>query len=143
MRVAAAALVLAWCPAAMGQNALPDRVTLLSLDDRTTLVGYIYAPRAEPGHLATPMPAVVMMHGRSGAYSSLANGKYDAATISQRHQMWGQLWAKQGYVAILIDGFGPRGYTCPYPTRLGQKAIFIGKLPRQVFFDNVVETPFS
>ena len=88
MRVATAALVLAWCSAAMGQNALPDRVTLLSLDDRTTLVGYIYAPRAEPGHLATPMPAVVMMHGHSGAYSSLANGKYDAATISQRHQMW-------------------------------------------------------
>jgi hypothetical protein len=27
--------------------------------------------------------------------------------------------------------------------RLGQKAIFIGKLPRQVFFDNVVEAPLS
>ena len=110
MRVAATALVLAWCPAAMGQSALPDRVTFVSLDDRTTLVGYVYAPRVEPGRRAAPVPAVVMMHGRSGAYSSLANGKYDAATISQRHQMWGELWAEQGYVALLVDDFGPRGY---------------------------------
>ena len=57
-----------------------------------------------------PMPAVVMMHGRAGAYSSLANGKYDAATLSQRHLFWGRLWASQGYLAILVDGFGPRGY---------------------------------
>jgi carboxymethylenebutenolidase len=24
--------------------------------------------------------------------------------------MWGRLWAEQGYLAILVDGFGPRGY---------------------------------
>ena len=120
MRVAAAALVLAWCPAAiaqsvMGQSVLPDRVTFRSLDDRTTLVGYVYAPRVDVDHPAAPAPAVVMMHGRAGAYSSLANGKYDATTISQRHQMWGELWAEHGYVAILVDGFGPRGYPHGFP----------------------------
>jgi carboxymethylenebutenolidase len=94
----------------MGQSVLPDRVTFRSLDDRTTLVGYVYAPRVDVDHAAAPAPAVVMMHGRAGAYSSLANGKYDATTISQRHQMWGELWAEQGYVAILVDGFAPRGY---------------------------------
>jgi carboxymethylenebutenolidase len=119
MGVAAAALVLAWCPAAMaqsvmGQSALPDRVTFRSLDGSTMLVGYVYTPRAGD-HPAAPGPAVVMMHGRSGAYSSLANGKYDATTISQRHQMWGELWAAQGYVAILVDGFGPRGYPRGFP----------------------------
>jgi hypothetical protein len=98
MGVAAAALLSAWCPSAiaqsvMGQSALPDRVTFRSLDDHTMLVGYVYAPRANADHPAAP--AVVMMHGRSGAYSSLANGKYDATTISQRHQMWGELWAAQ------------------------------------------------
>jgi dienelactone hydrolase len=118
MGVAAAALVSAWCPSAvaqsvMGQSALPDRVTFRSLDDHTMLVGYVYAPRADAAHPAAP--AVVMMHGRSGAYSSLANGKYDATTISQRHQMWGELWAAQGYVAILVDGFGPRGYPRGFP----------------------------
>ncbi|MGA8616095.1 MAG: dienelactone hydrolase family protein [Xanthobacteraceae bacterium] len=120
MRVAAVALLLAWCPAAIAQSAtaqsvLPDRVTFRSLDDRTTLVGYVYAPRADADHPAAPAPAVVMMHGRAGAYSSLANGKYDASTISQRHQMWGELWAEHGYVAILVDGFGPRGYPHGFP----------------------------
>jgi len=61
------------------------------------------------------VPAIVMMHGRAGAYSSRANGRYDAATLSQRHQMWGRLWADQGYVAILVDGFGPRGHPQGFP----------------------------
>jgi dienelactone hydrolase len=51
-----------------------------------------------------------MMHGRSGAYSSLANGRYDASTLSRRHQMWGRFWAAQGYLALMVDGFGPRGH---------------------------------
>ena len=29
--------------------------------------------------------------------------------------MWGELWAAQGYVAILVDGFGPRGYPRGFP----------------------------
>jgi carboxymethylenebutenolidase len=61
------------------------------------------------------MPAVVMMHGRAGAYSSAAKGRYDASTISQRHRMWGALWAANGYVAVLVDGFGPRGYPAGFP----------------------------
>ena len=51
-----------------------------------------------------------MMHGRAGAYSTNARGRYDAATLSQRHMAWGGLWAAQGYIALLVDGFGPRGY---------------------------------
>ena len=65
---------------------------------------------------ATPsMPAVVMMHGRGGAYSKAAKGRFDASTISQRHRMWGNLWAANGYVAVLVDGFGPRGYPARLP----------------------------
>jgi dienelactone hydrolase len=119
MRAAAAVIlfVLASSPAAIGQSALPDRVTFPSLDGHTTLVGYVYTARDKSGHpnAAAPAPAVVMMHGRAGAYSSLANGKYDATTISQRHRMWGELWAEQGYVAILVDGFGPRGFPHGFP----------------------------
>jgi dienelactone hydrolase len=51
-----------------------------------------------------------MMHGRAGVYSSLASGRYDGSTLSQRHQKWGHLWAQQGYPTILVDGFGPRGF---------------------------------
>jgi len=118
MRAAAIAVIAtAWSQAVMAQSALPDRVTFPSLDDHTTLVGYVYAPHARSGRstAAAPAPAVVMMHGRAGAYSSLADGKYDATTISQRHRMWGELWAAKGYLAILVDGFGPRGYPHGFP----------------------------
>jgi len=87
--------------------ALPERVTFPSADGRTTLIGYVYASGDTVKERA---PAVVMMHGRAGAYSSLARGRYDASTLSQRHQMWGRLWAQQGYTAVLVDGFGPRDY---------------------------------
>ena len=117
MRALATMFVIVWSQAALAQSALPDRVTFPSLDGHTELVGYVYAPSAgSGGSTATKSaPAVVMMHGRAGAYSSLANGKYDATTISKRHQMWGELWAAQGYVAILVDGFGPRGYPHGFP----------------------------
>jgi hypothetical protein len=65
--------------------ALPERVTFASADGRTTLVGYVFLP--EVPHPART-PAVVMMHGRAGAYSSAAKGKYDASTLSKRHQQW-------------------------------------------------------
>jgi carboxymethylenebutenolidase len=93
------------------QGGLPSRVTFPSMDGHTTLVGYVFTP---PGRAARA-PAVVMMHGRAGPYSTAANDRYDASTLSQRHQMWGHLWASQGYVAILVDGFGPRGYPQGFP----------------------------
>src|SRR5882724_4932840 len=86
---------------------LPDRVVFPSADGQTGLVGYVFKPE---GPHAARTPAVVLMHGRAGPYSSLANGRYDASTLSQRHQKCGHLWAQQGYLAILVDGFGPRGF---------------------------------
>lgn len=91
---------------------LPERVTFASADGHTTLVGYVFKPEAPH---AAKTPAVVMMHGRAGAYSSAADGRYDASTLSKRHQEWGHLWAQQGYLAILVDGFGPRGYPHGFP----------------------------
>jgi carboxymethylenebutenolidase len=91
---------------------LPERVTFASADGRTTLVGYVFLPE---GPHPSRTPAVVMMHGRAGAYSSLAKGRYDASTLSKRHQQWGRIWAQQGYLAILVDGFGPRGYPNGFP----------------------------
>lgn len=89
-----------------------ERVMFPSADGKTSLVGYVF----EPGDAGSgPHPAVVLMHGRSGAYSTNAHGVYDAATLSARHQAWGHEWAAQGYVAVLVDSFGPRGYVQGFP----------------------------
>jgi len=111
LRIAAIA-TLAFRIADAAAADLPDRVTFMSADGRTTLVGYVFKPEARH---ASRMPAVVMLHGRAGPYSSTANGSYDASTLSKRHQQWGQIWAQQGYLAILVDGFGPRGYPQGFP----------------------------
>lgn len=90
---------------------LPEQVTFASGDGKTTLVGYIFMPESGGG---TRHPAVVMMHGRAGAYTERAK-TYDAASLSLRHAAWGREWAKAGYLAILVDGFGPRGYPHGFP----------------------------
>jgi dienelactone hydrolase len=108
--VAAATILLPAFAASAGT--LPQRVTFPSADGRTMLTGYLYVPAQ---HSRAPGPAVVMMHGRAGAYSTNANGRYDASTLSRRHQAWGELWASQGYTALLVDGFGPRGYAQGFP----------------------------
>lgn len=91
-------------------DAVPVRVEFPSLDGKTRLVGYLFKPSGLGRH-----PAVVMMHGRAGAYSSLADGRYDATTLSKRHAFWGHFWADRGYAALLVDGFGPRGYPNGFP----------------------------
>jgi dienelactone hydrolase len=93
-------------------DTLPERVSFPSADGRTTILGYLFLPeRSSAGRL----PAVVMMHGRAGAYSTNAKGRYDASTLSRRHAAWGTLWAAHGYIALLVDGFGPRGYPQGFP----------------------------
>ena len=105
--VALAAPQDAAAPASEAATIAPERVVFPGIDDaRTELVGYLYAPVGVEG----PAPAVVLMHGRAGAYSSLADGVYDASTLSMRHRFWAQYWAGRGYFAIIVDGFGPRGY---------------------------------
>jgi carboxymethylenebutenolidase len=89
---------------AMAQGT-PKTVHFMSDDGKTRLVGYLWLPQGRG-----PYPAVVMMHGRHGAYSSLAHGVYDAETLTKRHKMWGEFWAENGYVALHVDGFGPRNY---------------------------------
>jgi carboxymethylenebutenolidase len=102
--------VLAFAGAAHAST--PERVSFPSNDGKTTLTGYLFLPDAGT---AQKRPAIVMMHGRAGAYSSRANGVYDASTLSKRHQAWGALWASHGYVALMVDGFGPRGYAQGFP----------------------------
>jgi dienelactone hydrolase len=50
-------------------------------------------------------PAVVMMHGCSGMYSSSDPAK----GIMSLYREWGERLAAAGYVALLVDSFTPRG----------------------------------
>jgi carboxymethylenebutenolidase len=90
----------------------PAEVSFLSADGRTMLRGYLFMPQTPP-----PWPAVVMLHGRSGPYSSAAKGVYEATTLSQRHVQWGRFWASRGYLALHVDSFSSRGYPAGFPIR--------------------------
>lgn len=103
-----AALALASMQLALG--ATPDTVRFPSADAKTELTGYLFAPAG-----AGPHPAIVMLHGRGGPYSSLKRGTYTAESLTMRHRMWGEFWASRGYVALLVDSFGPRGYPEGFP----------------------------
>ena len=123
IRSATAALLLGFtvwsAPAVAARPARADAaaqaVHFPSADGRTELVGYLFAPAG-----AGPHPAIVMLHGRAGPYSSNVNAgctqvsaagdsPCNAATLSKRHATWGEYWAAHGYVALLVDSFGPRG----------------------------------
>jgi dienelactone hydrolase len=87
-------------------QALPETVRFPSLDG-TMIVGYLFKPASpRPG----ASPAVVLLHGRAGPYSSLARGRYDASTLTQRHLLWSRYWNALGAFALLVDSFGPRGF---------------------------------
>lgn len=100
-----AAAIIVTAPAAAQEVKVED-VAFLSRDGKTQVKGYLFKPAGVPGKL----PAVVMLHGRGGAYSSLAKDKYDASTLSSRHKAWGELLARNGYAALMVDDFGAVGY---------------------------------
>jgi dienelactone hydrolase len=101
-----ALLVVAGCTFA----AEPKTVHFPSEDRQIDLTGYLFEPSGGGAHAA-----VVMLHGRAGPYSSLANGVYTAATLSKRHKAWGEFWAERGYIALLVDSFSSRGYPSGFP----------------------------
>jgi dienelactone hydrolase len=107
-------MTLAGSLASASARAEPETVYFASADGRTQLVGYLFAPRT-----AGPHPAIVMLHGRAGPYSSNvsedctlvargASSPCNASSLSKRHAAWGAYWADHGYLALLPDSFGPR-----------------------------------
>lgn len=100
------AAIIAFALPAAAQEVKVEEVSFLSRDGKTQVKAYLFKPADTPGKL----PAVVMLHGRGGAYSSLAKGKYDATTLSSRHKAWGELLARNGYAALMVDDFGAVGF---------------------------------
>ena len=83
-----------------------QQVAFPSADGRTQLVGYLFIPDSAAGRA----PAIVLMHGRSGAYTKGADGDYSARTLRRRDETWARLWRARGYEVLIVDSFGPRGY---------------------------------
>ncbi|RYG38562.1 MAG: hypothetical protein EON93_01810 [Burkholderiales bacterium] len=106
MRHLIAAAIVAIAAPAAAQEVQVEEITFLSRDGKTQVKGYLFKPADAPAKL----PAIVLMHGGAGAYSSLANGKYDASTLSSRHKAWAELLARKGYVALMVDDFGAIGF---------------------------------
>jgi carboxymethylenebutenolidase len=85
--------------------AVPETVRFPSRDGKTELVAYLFKPDT-----AGVYPAVVMLHGRAGSYSTLKRGVYSADNLTARHRLWGEFWAARGYLALHVDSFTPRGH---------------------------------
>ena len=81
-------------PAAPASEPVSIRYSIVK--ETTTLTGQLYRPDA-----AGPAPAVVLMHGCGGVWSLQREW-------ARRLQSW-------GYVALVLDSFGPRGVEaiCP------------------------------
>jgi dienelactone hydrolase len=65
--------------------------------DATRLTGVLYRP---PG--VGPFAAVVLMHGCGGLYNR-------SGAVASKMKFWAGFLRDQGYVAVLVDSFGPRG----------------------------------
>jgi dienelactone hydrolase len=85
-------LVVLTASPARGQSAPPVDVSFFDDARKLQLTGHLYQPDG-PG----PFPAVVMMHGCGGVRSP-------------QHD-WGRRLRAWGYVALIVDSFGPRGKT--------------------------------
>lgn len=105
--------LVAMSVAATARAAVPETVKFPSRDGKTELVGYLWKPASSS--VAGPHPAIVMLHGRGGPYSSNKPGVMAADNLTMRHRMWGEFWAARGYVALHVDSFGPRGYAKGFP----------------------------
>lgn len=80
--------------------------------DRLTLIALLYRPDALV-HGPGPYPAVIMLHGSGGMWSSdtIANG---AKTSLRR---WGERLADRGFLCLLPDSFNPRGIAGSFSSR--------------------------
>ncbi len=86
--------------AVMHARAEPIQVAVPTADVSSSLaplLASLFEP-ATPG----PHPAVVMLHGCSGAYAR-------SGALNARHRMWGELFAANGYVVLMLDSFTSRG----------------------------------
>jgi dienelactone hydrolase len=67
-------------------------------DAPVALAALQYRPKGDG-----PFPAIVLLHGCSGMYTP-------SGYVTPSYRRWAQLLAEDGYVALLVDSFNPRGH---------------------------------
>lgn len=113
MRYSLLAVSALVCAAPATAQLAVEKASFPSRDGSTTLTGYVF----KSGDAKAKAPAVVMMHGRSGAYISAANGTYDQTTLNARHKAWARLLAGAGYVVLMLDDYGSAGFPAGFKAR--------------------------
>jgi dienelactone hydrolase len=102
--LALSALVLA-CSAGGGIARSIDIARLPGPDGRAlvppTLTGYLVRPEGDG-----PFPAVVLLHGCSGLGLETSHRE-----LWKRQLEWAEWYRSRGYVALVLDSFGPRRLT--------------------------------
>lgn len=92
-------LLASSCLLATPAFAAPTDVSFLTLQG-ITITGKLYLPAG----VATPVPAVVLMHGCSGIYSYSDPAK----GLALLYKEWGERLAGAGYAALVVDSFSGR-----------------------------------
>lgn len=119
-RIATAVLALAAAASAQAWSAQPTAVSFANASG-LMLSGQVFTPTgAAP---AVGRPAVVMLHGCAGLYYTNAQGQ---VSISSIYREWADRLTAAGYVALLVDSFGPRnaGNQCGNGAGTGVSEIF-------------------
>ena len=91
MAAAAVTCTLLMAGTALARDEAIQQVSFPSEDGHTRLVGYLFTPDRPSGR----GPAIVLMHGRSGAYTKAADGDYSARTLRRRDESWARILARQ------------------------------------------------
>jgi dienelactone hydrolase len=116
---AVAAMVWLGLTGASAQPIALEPVTFPSLDGKTTLQAIMLRPR-EQG----PRPAVVLLHGCTGLQVGGA--------MLPIYRVWARLFATRGYLALVLDSAGSRGFgeTC---TRRPERLTMFAERPKDAY----------
>jgi dienelactone hydrolase len=82
-------------------TATPRQASVQWAGADVTLTGELFLPAAHD-QPSPRSPAVVLLHGCGGLYTQRGQ-------LTGRHREWAQRFAAWGFVALLVDSFGPRG----------------------------------
>ncbi len=75
-------------------------------DNRIELRGRLIQPAGDG-----PFPAVVVKHGSAGMWTDPPNEQEPLGDMKSQFDDWAYMLSQDGYVVLVLDSFGPRGYT--------------------------------